>query len=330
MAVRYREDRGVWVTAIEGPLGRESKHFATEQEATQYEMLQNKACLLKLHSISMQLDWGNKGDTQKRRAGFAVTRLGSHLHPKQVTRQKLDGYVATRLGEGKSSSTIRAELSGLKVMLTRAVRLGWLDVLPLFPEGRTLPLPESRQLVLPDEWYEELLLQLEWSEHRLERSVVIFCRRLGCRVDEALSLRWERVDLKERRVQFVKTKGVNARTLPLNDETLALLTALKKRKNEMVFPISYNNFRDHYKGRKRKGEWEYKGGIYRVCEKLGLGSNILEEWVTHTLRHTRITELANKGASAPQIQAWAGHKSLLTSQKYIHSSGVSLTHLADC
>lgn len=319
MAVRYRKDRDVWVAAIEGPLGRETKHFATEQEATQYEMLQSKACLLKLQSICAAMDWGSKDKTQPERARRAVECLGVELHPKQVTMQMLDSYVALRKAQGKGNSTIKAELSALKVMLTRAIRLGWLDALPLFPENRTLPLPEPRDLVVPNAWYEELLLQLEWAEHRVEKDIAVFCRRLGCRIDEALSLEWDRVDLKAKTVQFVKTKGLNARRLPINDEVFALLSALKKRETASVFDKPYTTFYARY-----------KAAIKRTCDKLKLGSDIQDQWVTHTLRHTRITELAVNGASAPQIQAWAGHQSLSTSQKYIHTSGVNLTHLADC
>ena len=319
MAVRYRKDRDAWVTAIETVHGRETKHFSTEQEATQYEMLQSKACLLKLHSICLVMDWGNKSKTQPERARRAIESLGVESHPKQVTMQVLDGYVAGRKRLGKGNSTIKAELSALKVMLVRAQRLGWIDTLPLFPENRTLPLPEPRELVVPDVWYEDVLLQLEWAEHRVEESVVVFCRRLGCMIDEALSLEWDRVDLKARTVQFVKTKSTNARRLPLNDEVFALLSALKKRNTASVFDRPYTTFYARY-----------KKAISRTCEKLKLGSDVQEQWVTHTLRHTRITELANKGASAPQIQAWAGHQSLATSQRYIHTSGVNLTHLADC
>lgn len=319
MAVRYRKDRDVWVVAIETTLGRETKHFKTEQDATQYEMLQSKACLLKLHSICSQTDWINKESSQKRKGFHAIERLGIHLHPKQVTMQMLDAYVAGRRDERKGNSTIRSELSAVKVMLTRAMRLGWLDVLPLFPEKRTLPLPEARDLVIPDHWYTECLLQLEWAELRDHRDVVIFCRRMGCRIDEALSLGWDRVDLRARTVQFVLTKGVNARRLPVNNEILALLTRRKKRSESSVFGLKYNTFYRHY-----------REAIERTCQKLRIGEHVQDEWVTHTLRHTRITELANNGATAPQIQAWAGHKSMLTSQKYIHNSGVDLAHLADC
>ena len=265
------------------------------------------------------MDWGGKSKTQPNRAARIIEWLGPDLHPKQVTVELIDSYVAMRQHLGKGNSSIKCELSALKVMLNRAIRLKWLETLPLFPENRTLPLPEPRDLVISDEWYEELLLQLEWAEHRVERFVVVFCRRLGCRIDEALSLEWDRVDLKARTVQFVKTKGLNARRLPLNNEIHALLTALKKHRNATVFNKPYTTFYERY-----------KEAVQRTCRKLKLGDDVQKQWVTHTLRHTRITELAINGASAPQIQAWAGHQSLSTSQKYIHSSGVDLTHLADC
>jgi len=319
MAVRFRKDRNVWVCVIETSYGRETKHFSSEQDATRYEMLQSKACLLKLHSICSAMDWGGKAETQPDRARRAVEFLGCDLHPKQVTMRMLDDYVAHRKALGKGNSTVKCELSALKVMLTRAIRLGWIDALPLFPENRTLPLPEPRDLIIPDPWYEELLLQLEWAEHRVEKSVVVFCRRLGCRIDEALSLNWDRVDLEGRTVQFVRTKGLNARRLPLSEEVFSLLVALKRRGTASVFDKPYTTFYARY-----------KRAIKSTCNKLNLGSDIQEQWVTHTLRHTRITELAVNGASAPQIQAWAGHQSLATSQKYIHTSGVDLSHLAGC
>ena len=319
MAVRYRKDRDVWVAAIEGPLGRETKHFATEQEATQYEMLQSKACLLKLHSICSLQDWGSKDPSQKKRAALTVGRLGVELHPKQVTIQMLDSYVASRKLDGMASSTIRGELSGLKVMLTRAIRLGWLDALPLFPENRTMPLPEPRDLVIKDEWFKELLLQFEKKEQRIDIQVAIFSRQTGCRIDEALSLTWDRVDFNSRQIQFILTKGTNARRLPMNDQVLSVLTARKAHDTEKVFSINYDPFYRHY-----------KAAVKATCKALGLGLQVQKEWLIHTLRHTRITELALNGASAPQIQQWAGHKDLATSQKYIHNSGINLTSLMDC
>lgn len=320
MAVRYRNDRNSWVAVIETNTGRETRSFKTEQEAVEYELLISKVCLLRLHSICSVIDWGDKHPGQKEGAARTIRRLGVDKHPKQITMKVLDDYAMQRKHVDKmSSSTVRSELSGLKVMLKRAMRLGWIDVLPLLPEGRTLPTPEARDLVICDEWYRELLLQLEKKEQRLAMQIVIFCRRTGCRIDEALSLTWDRVDISAGQVQFIKTKGINARRLPLSDELKSVLSARKAFNTELVFDMLYTTF---YK--------QYKRAVKNTCKVLGLGLVTQKEWVCHTLRHTRCTELANQGATAPQIQAWAGHKSLATSQRYIHISGVNLNALANC
>ena len=69
---------------------------------------------------------------------------------------------------------------------------------------------------------------------------------------------------------------------------------------------------------------------HAACDQLGLSPVIREEWVIHTLRHTRITELARSGHSAVAIQQWAGHKSLSVTEKYIHAAGMNLQALAEC
>ena len=319
MAVRYRRDRKIWVADIDSAHGRYSRHFKTEQEAVQYEMLVNKPCLARLHSICSLLDWHGKDPGQKDRVLNVIKRLGEHLHPRQVSMQVLDEYVAQRKAEGRGSSTIRAELSALKVMLTRAIRLGWINALPLFPENRTLPLPEARDLVLQDAWFAELLAQFERREQRLEAAMAVFIRQTGCRADECLSLTWDRVDFRKKTVQFVLTKGVNARRLPMDDRVENVLRARQHLDNIGPFPSTYTRFYARY-----------KSAVKETCSVLGLGLQVQREWVIHTLRHTRITELAMKGASAPQIQQWAGHKDLSTSQKYIHAAGINLNELVNC
>jgi integrase len=86
-----------------------------------------------------------------------------------------------------------------------------------------------------------------------------------------------------------------------------------------VFSIAYKTFHS-----------QYKSAVRQVCLNLGLGLQVQQEWVIHTLRHTKLTELAQKGFQAPAIQQWAGHKSLAITQRYVHGAGVDLSSLADC
>jgi integrase len=51
----------------------------------------------------------------------------------------------------------------------------------------------------------------------------------------------------------------------------------------------------------------------------------LPRFTTHTPRHLRLTHLARAHMELHQIAMYAGHRSLQTTMRYIHLSGVELT-----
>lgn len=337
MAVRFRSDRNKWFAGVTTPAGRKSRYFDTKAEAEAWEAAARAGVveerqrlewrrgadggqnLAHLVDICERLDWAGKDPSQWENACRLARLLGPDTHPAQLTMRALDDLVVELRGSGLSNTTIRKYLSAASVLLKRACRLGWIDAMPLMPEKRTLQLPEPRDLVLREEWFAEMLDRLEKREQRLSLSLTLFLRQMGCRVGEALELTWDRVDLGSRRVQFVKTKGNMPRTLPLNDEMVRILIAMKQRGSKQVFPTCYGTYLLHYSDAK-----------HAACDALQLGDTTRREWVIHTLRHTCITELARKGWQAPAIQQWAGHKSLAVTQRYIHAAGINLAALVEC
>ena len=327
MSVRFREDRQRWVADIDLPDGRFTRHFLYEADAEQFHHLMAGKTMAKLHCLCQQIDWGNRTPTQVANAWRAAEFFGYGTHPGAITTQELDRFVAWQRSQGNDSVTIRKYLSAIQVMLKRAIRLDWIKTLPLFPEGRTLPLPEPRDLVIRDEWFSELLDCCDKREYRDLKQVLIFIREMGCRREEAFGLRWDRIDLNAGKIQFVKTKNLNARTLDFSEKTRLVLSTMKQRYNTpLVFPMSSHTLYVRYKG--RNGTKPFKGVIADVCDNLGLGQRVKDEWCFHTLRHTKITMLARAGIPAPKIQYWAGHKSLEVTQKYIHNAGVDIEDLA--
>lgn len=338
MAVRFRNDRNKWfagVTTSEGK--RISRYFETKAEALGWEAdalsgvirtrgqetwlrgAQNGETMGHLVDICENLDWAGKDPSQWENACRLAQLLGPGTHPGQLTMKALDDLVVELRGRGLSNTTIRKYLNAASVLLKRACRLGWIDAVPLMPEKRTLQLPEPRDLVLRDDWFAEMLDALERLEHRESLALTLFLRHMGCRVGEALELTWDRVDLRSRRVQFVKTKGNMPRTLPLSNEMLGVVKVMKQRGQMRVFPFSYGTFLNHYSEAK-----------HAACDELQLSPTTRGEWVIHTLRHTCLTELARKGWQAPAIQQWAGHKSLAVTQRYIHAAGIDLEALVNC
>ena len=335
MAVQFYPERNKWRVRFSVDGKRTQKWFDNERDAMEWEAGANPTSVSPLRQMlasrredgSLQCmvatcakaDWAGKDPSQLENAVRLAKLLGPSTHIGELTTRRLDDLVEDLRASGLSNTTIKKYISAASVMLKRACRLGYIDAMPLMPEKRTLRSPEPRDLVIRDEWMAALLDALERKENRLSLGLTIFLREMGCRVGEALDLTWDRVDLDKGEVQFVKTKGAMPRRLPLTGPALGVVKTMRARGSERVFPTCYGTFLSHYSDAK-----------HVACDQLGLGPTVRKEWVIHTLRHTRITELAANGHAAPAIQAWAGHASLSVTQRYIHAAGINLTALAHC
>jgi len=106
----------------------------------------------------------------------------------------------------------------------------------------------------------------------------------------------------------VKGKGGKLRRVPLNRKARAALDSLD-RDSENVFHSRHNVARDFRKAVSSAG-LETKG----------------EDRVTpHTLRHTALSRMAHKGADVASLQRLAGHSSIVTTQRYLHSKDLRST-----
>lgn len=313
-----KSDAELWVAKVRQQRAQVKAEQAGRNRSAEIDadllmaMQQDQTVGAMLHK-AIELDWPDSVLSQKR--GIRACRMVGFATPiNEVTTETLDEVVASLRSEGQKTATIKIYLSALSVVLKRARRLKAIYELPLMPEGRTLKRDEPRDLVVQADWFEHFLSCFEVdSWHRLTE----FIWHTGCRVSEAQKLPWERVNLTARRVQFIKTKASMPRSLPMSEDVERILLQCKRdRPNRGPFPKCYSSFREYYKER-----------VAMTCNHFGLGQDIYEQWTIHTLRHTKLTRLANAGANAIQIKEWAGHHSLSVSQGYIHSSGIDLESL---
>lgn len=262
---------------------------------------------------ALELDWADK-PVQQERGIRACRALGFETPITSITTFVLDELVASLKQEGIENGTIKIYMSAISVVLKRGKRLRVVYEMPLMPEGRTLPLPEPRDLVVEDDWFEHFLSCHDNIEYKL---LTEFLWHIGCRVSEAQKLPWGRVSLSSRRIHLVKTKTCRPRSLPISDAVESIIMQSKQhRSGKSPFIQGYKAYLKYY-----------TKCVVNTCRYFGLGPDIEKHWRIHTLRHTKLTRLANQGANAIQIQYWAGHLNLKTSQGYIHSSGVDLERL---
>jgi integrase len=166
----------------------------------------------------------------------------------------------------------------------------------------------------------------------------------GLRRGEVLGLRWSDVDLKaktltvnqarvlvEYKIRIEEPKSRNGlRTLPLDDELVNALTALRKRQMGESADAG-----TAYRSALAELGW-YSGGEYLVTDEAGtpvhpewysdefgrlLRSASLRRITLHDSRHTTLTLMEHAGVPISIISKWAGHyDSAFTQKTYVHAS----------
>ena len=166
----------------------------------------------------------------------------------------------------------------------------------------------------------------------------------GLRRGEVLGLRWSDIDLRaktltvnqarvlvEYRVRLEEPKSRNGmRTLPLDGELVAALTALRKRQLEESTTAG-----TAYGSVVAELDW-YQGGEYVITDQAG--TPVHPEWYSdefrrllrraglrritlHDSRHTTLTLMEHAAVPISIISKWAGHyDSAFTQKTYVHAS----------
>ncbi len=198
-------------------------------------------------------------------------------------------------GKGRSIATVNVDHSYLKHMLKHAMKrdLVTRNVASLVPN----PKPKnSRDRVLEsDEWNRLYNAAPEWF-----KPVLMMGYHTGMRLEEILTLTWDRVDLDRKRIFLPGslTKNGQDRSVPLTPILWKELELL--RAQDGVTRIQGLVFQKD--GRKLSH-------TYRVVQELCKEQKI-PNFVFHDLRHCAVTNLADVGVKPEIIMEIVGHSSV--------------------
>lgn len=263
-----------------------------------------------------------------------LTRLGEVLErePSTVTVDHLDVPTLRRafaLISHQSAATIARTWSTWNQLFTFLVAE---QVVPGNPMAAiTKPrVPRSRpKAIVGDDSVERLLrvaargrtgARDPWPER--DFAVIVTLLTCGLRLSELLELSITSIDGPPGdRVVGVRGKGNKERTVPLEPEVEAIITAylesrLRRFPGRLApdAPLFVAN----------SGERLRRGGLQYLVEQLyreaGIRTRVPAGALVHALRHTFATSLARSGATGVELQRLLGHESLATTQRYVDAT----------
>jgi len=239
--------------------------------------------------------------------------MGPNRHVSSVTRDDFVFWVAAETERGKKNrkplkkSSIRRGLNTIKAALNHAV--GTFPDLKSFQVPRsplTKKVEEERDRVLSDEEIaqisEALSTKAEWAEALFFFQLDLIT---GGRMAELLRMRWEESDVRFGTVKLYSSKTKKWRTIKA--PSAATLIANRKAAGHGTTRVLTHP--DHW----------YRDILGQASESVGIryGQRVSGAWIIHDLRHTCLTNLAMAGVPINGIKEYAGHASIVETQKYL-------------
>ena len=295
-----------WSDKMEAEV-RQGRYFGSEERkertfaevADRYLLQKNPSNPKSFHKCKIQILWW-----KDRLKDYYLCRITSSIISElkeELLKEK------TPKGTLRSQSTANRYLAALSGAFSMAAKeWGWLKENPVskisrFKEGK------ARERFLTKEEIDRLLEVCRESKSPHLYPVTLFALSSGARRGEILGLKWKDVDLDRKIATFRDTKNGEHRSIPLSDALAECLWKQRRLRNvlsEYVFPSVDG---------KRPGDireaWEHavkKAELSEIC--------------FHTLRHTVASHLTMNGASAIEVGAILGHKTLAMVKRYSHLS----------
>lgn len=243
-----------------------------------------------------------------------MDRLGPYFkgqRPDKLTDFTIAHYVKHRREQGAATATINRELSTLSHFLNRCIEWKWMraDQKPKMPKGEEV---RKKIVVLTDADKRALMQAAIADQDPLTWLFTAIAMGTGMRHSEILRIRWDDIDLANRRIYIAKAKaGQREQPIPPS-----LATLLQKEHAQLgepagwLFPTTRNDAK--HPNRQQMSE-QFRRAVTRA--KLDPA-----KVTPHVMRHTAITGLIKEGVDLPTVQRISGHKTLAMVLRYTHLS----------
>jgi type 1 fimbriae regulatory protein FimB/type 1 fimbriae regulatory protein FimE len=144
--------------------------------------------------------------------------------------------------------------------------------------------------------------------HR-DRTLLLLMYRHGLRVTEAISLRWEQIDLKAGLLAVQRLKQGVPSTHPLRGTELRALRQLRREWPDGPYLFV-----------SERGGPMTASNVRKLVTRTGLEANLPLPIHPHMLRHACGYKLANEGHDTRSLQHYLGHKNIAHTVRYTEMS----------
>lgn len=250
----------------------------------------------------------DKAQSYKDKQAVRLKRICKYfggLKAAEVSPQIVQGFKEMRRSLDKASNkTVENDLYALSGVFTWAVENKLVDHNPikLVEIPPRLPTYVGRALLAS-----EVSSILSNCSERCYRAVWLLVNS-GIRLGELFQVSRESFDFANgllvlRHTEKTPLKGRKDRAIPINDEVLSWAAQLEPY--QMVYAYGYRYLQRE---------------VQSACEKAEVRAHI------HDFRHTWITNMLRAGVPLRDVQEYAGHASIVTTQGYLHASGETHLH----
>lgn len=241
--------------------------------------------------------------------------LGQKISTSQIDRSHIRGFFSYLADKNNQPITRRRKLTALRGFFK------FLEDESLTKNNPTKNLPAPKvegkePIVFTDTEIKKLIAIVKETTHQFQKRDEVILRLLietGMRLSELTMLDVADINIAEGVVR-VKRKGNREQTIPINIKLASILKKFIQHK-ELNAPLIVSCFKKRMSGRRV---------AILIKRYLALADIKRDDISVHSFRHAFCSRLLEKGVDLRTIQILAGHRSIATTELYLHISKTKL------
>ena len=300
----------------------EALKFLMDFNGKQKESLQNKyISLSQFKEEYLKYVNNTKSNGYIRTVKYSFDKLINFLSDDvpmlKITVKNIEEFVSNGFELNKYGTALTYRT--LKSAFNKAINWNYISINP-FVKVKLPKLPKPDSVYIN---HSQLDLIIEKEKNQDLRDIYVLGFHSGMRLNEILNLKWFSIDFTKQEIRVQNTdsfttKSKRDRTIPMNQ---TLFEMLRNR-----VPKVLSIYQDEYVFEKTKGVKYCQFYVSKKFKKAVLETNLNNKIHFHSLRHSFISNLVQRGCSLAVVQQLAGHSQISVTLGYAHLQKENLTN----